>query len=88
MEPGGYTGKFLDVDLTTGAIKPVTLPDDVLETWIGGTGLGLHLLAQELVPNMKPSDPEVPVFILPGPLTGTTAPSCPVSATLEARRSW
>ncbi|MDP6368461.1 MAG: aldehyde ferredoxin oxidoreductase C-terminal domain-containing protein, partial [Planctomycetota bacterium] len=63
-----------DVDLTAGSFNPVSLPDDVLEKWIGGTALGLHLLAQELVPGMKPTDPDAPIFIVTGPLTGTTAP--------------
>ncbi len=74
MLQGGYAGKYLDVDLTSGAFKSVTLPDEVLSTWLGCTGLGLHLLSQEITPAMKPTDPEVPVFILTGPLTGTVAP--------------
>ena len=74
MLQGGYTGKYLDVDLTTGLLEPVTLPEETLENWVGCTGLGLHLLAQEINSAMKPTDPEVPVFILTGPLTGTTAP--------------
>ena len=74
MPQGGYAGKFLDVDLTTGTFQDVTLPEETLATWVGGIGLGLHLLAQGIVSDMKADDPETPVFILTGPLTGTTAP--------------
>ena len=74
MAHAGYTGKYLDVDLTRRVFKTVTLSDDVLETWIGCTGLGLHLLSQEITPDMQPTDPEAPVFVLTGPLTGTVAP--------------
>lgn len=75
MPQGGYAGKFLDVNLTTGALTPVTLPDEVLETWLGCAGLGLHLFAQECTPDMRPDDPGVPIFLLTGPITGTLAPS-------------
>jgi aldehyde:ferredoxin oxidoreductase len=74
MSKGGYAGKYLDVNLTSGVLKPVTLPDEVLSTWLGCTGLGLHLLSQEIAPGMKATDPDVPVFVLTGPLTGTAAP--------------
>lgn len=74
MPRGGYTGRYLQVDLTTGAFTTVTLPEDVLSTWVGCTGLGLHLLSQEITPGMKPTDPEAPVFVLTGPLAGTVAP--------------
>ena len=79
MPQGGYTGKYLDVDLTSGSFQPVTLPEETLATWVGCTGLGLHLLAQEITSDMKPTDPEAPIFILTGPLTGTTAPSSSIA---------
>lgn len=73
---GGYQGKFLEVDLTEGKFGAVPLPEEaVLRRWVGCTGLGLHLLAQEVTPDMKPTDPECPVFIMAGPLTGTLVPS-------------
>jgi aldehyde:ferredoxin oxidoreductase len=72
---GGYAGKFLEVDLTTGRIGEFTLPEEVLRTWLGCSGLGLHLLAQELTPGLKATDAATPVFILAGPLTGTVVPS-------------
>lgn len=75
MIKGGYTGKFLEVDLTSGDIGEFSLPEDVLRTWLGCSGLGLHLLAKELTPGLKATDPATPVFLLTGPLTGTQVPN-------------
>lgn len=76
MTRGGYQGKLLDVNLSTGAARAVALPpEDELRTWIGCAGLGLHLLAREITPRMRPTDPDCPVFIMTGPLLGTLAPS-------------
>ncbi len=73
---GGYQGKLLEVDLTEGATRSVPLPPEhVLRRWVGCTSLGLHLLCQEVTPDMKATDPECPVFIMTGPLTGSLAPS-------------
>ncbi|MFH1140283.1 MAG: aldehyde ferredoxin oxidoreductase C-terminal domain-containing protein, partial [Chloroflexota bacterium] len=72
---GGYQGKLLEVDLTRGQTRAVPLPsEDVLRTWIGGTGLGMHLLAKEMIPGMKTTDPDAPCFVITGPLTGTLVP--------------
>lgn len=74
--PGGYCGTLLDVDLTEGTVKKIPMPgEDVLRTWIGGTGLGLHLFCQNLRLDAKASDPDTPIVIMTGPLTGTKAPN-------------
>ncbi len=73
---GGYRGKLLEVDLTHGTVASVPLPsEDVLRRWVGCTGLGLYLLSREITPDMRPTDPECPVFLVTGPLTGTLAPN-------------
>ncbi|MFQ5878880.1 MAG: aldehyde ferredoxin oxidoreductase N-terminal domain-containing protein, partial [Dehalococcoidia bacterium] len=75
MIKGGYMGKLLEVDLSRREVRAVDLPQEsALRQWVGCTGLGLHLLAQEITPSMAPTDPETPIFILTGPLTGTSAP--------------
>ncbi len=74
--PGGFCGTLLEVDLTQGTVKKSPLPDEkVLRTFLGGTGLALHLLCQNIRPDSKASDPDTPIFIMTGPLTGTKAPS-------------
>jgi aldehyde:ferredoxin oxidoreductase len=65
---------LLEVDLTTGSIQPFDVPRDLWERWIGGTGLGLYLLSQEIRRGMRATDPACPVFVLTGPLTGTSVP--------------
>lgn len=72
----GLEQKLLEVDLTSRRVRAVPLPpDDVQRAWIGGLGLGLHLLAPEITPAMKTTDPEAPCFVMTGPLTGTLAPN-------------
>src|SRR3989304_4536922 len=65
---------LLSVDLTRGHIGGLDLPAAVRQRWIGGTGLGLYLLSQEIRPGIRATDPECPAFILTGPLTGTEIP--------------
>ena len=73
---GGYSGKLLRVDLTAGTCKPGPLPsEDVLRKYIGGIGLGMRLLMDETPAHVKATDPEAPLMLMTGPLSGTTAPS-------------
>jgi len=69
--PGGYMGKILRVDLTSGALKDENLPEEpVLRKFIGGQALGLYILMQELALDATPFGPENSVVIMTGPLTG------------------
>jgi aldehyde:ferredoxin oxidoreductase len=65
----------LEVDLTSGGTQRIELPEHIREEWVGGTGLGLYLLSQELRPGLKATDPDCPIYMLCGPLTGTAVPS-------------
>ena len=65
----------LEVDLTSGGTQRLEIPEDIREEWVGGTGLGLYLLSQELRPGLKATDPDCPIYMLGGPLTGTAVPS-------------
>jgi aldehyde:ferredoxin oxidoreductase len=56
--PGGYMGKILRVDLTTGALKDKNLPEEpILKKFVGGQALGLYILMNEL-PLTTPFGPE------------------------------
>lgn len=71
---GGWTGKTLRVDLTTGAITT----EDTIAKWkdyIGGTGLGYKVLWDEVPPGTKAFDPANKIIFATGPITGTGAPS-------------
>jgi len=66
-----YTAHLLRVDLSTGSSSTEDVDPDVLRTWIGGAGLGVHYLMQEVPPGVQWDDPENRVFIFSGPLGNT-----------------
>ena len=69
--PGGYMGKILRVDLTSGALSDENLPEtDLLQKFIGGQALASYILLKELPLDAKPFGPENRVVIMTGPLTG------------------
>jgi aldehyde:ferredoxin oxidoreductase len=70
--PGGYAGKILRVNLTKEEISTVSPDVDTLRKYVGGTGLGIKLLYEEVAPSVKWSDPENRLIIATGPLNGTT----------------
>ncbi len=73
---GGYCNRILNVDLTTGECTTSALPDEVtLRMYVGGTGLGLKLLADAMKPGQNALDPDAPFIMAAGPLAGTSAPS-------------
>lgn len=70
--PGGYAGKVLRVNLSTGGIGSESLEADELRKWVGGTGIGTRYLYNEVPPGLAWSDPDNPVFLATGPMAGTT----------------
>ena len=69
--PGGYMGRILRVDLSTGRLRDESLPEEpILRKFIGGQALGLYILMRELPLDAKPFGPENIVVIMTGPLTG------------------
>lgn len=71
---GGYVGKFLRIDLGSGQIKDEKIPEETLRDFIGGRGLGVKILYDELKTGIDPLSPENKIVILTGPVTGTPAP--------------
>ena len=70
--PGGYMGKVLRVDLTTGKFTDENLPEEpVLRRFIGGQALALYILLKELARDATPYGPENKVVMMTGPITGT-----------------
>ena len=70
--PGGYMGKILRVDLTSGSMKDENLPEEpVLRKFIGGQALASYLLLRELPLDATPYGPESKMVMMTGPLTGT-----------------
>ncbi len=72
---GGYVGKFLWVDLSTGELKDEVPADDLLRDFIGGYGVAARVLYQRQRPGVDPLGPENTLAILTGPLTASPAPT-------------
>lgn len=71
MNPqGGYTGKLLKIDLTTGKVQESDEHLRYAHDLIGGRGLGSRLLWEMLSAGADPLAPENPLMFLTGPLTG------------------
>ena len=70
-----YTGRLLDVDLTTGAWSVGDLDDAELQLFVGGKTLAAKLLWDHLPPGVDPLSPENVIVLTPGPFTGSGAPA-------------
>src|SRR3970282_1885361 len=69
--PGGYMGKILRVDLTSGALKDENLPEEpILRKFIGGQALASYILLKELPLEATPFGHENIVVMMNGPLNG------------------
>lgn len=80
---GGYMGQLLEVDLTSGEVSERDLPDEeTLQKTVGGYGLGLELLYDMIEPGRDPLDPENPMVLTTGPLTGIKDVPSPTNATI------
>ena len=67
----GYNGKALLVDLTSQTVRWEDLSKEVLRRFIGGTGLGTHLLYTYCPPEIDPFDPANPLIFVGSPLVGS-----------------
>ncbi len=65
-----YSGKWIQVDLTSGKIEIGDTDKSLLEKYIGGKGLGFALL-EKIAPNPQPLGPDNPLIFVNGPFTGT-----------------
>ncbi len=62
--------KILDVDLTKGRIKKITIPGEVYRKYPGGSALGLYILLNEMDPMVDPLSPENILVLSVSPLVG------------------
>lgn len=69
----GWTGRYLRVDLGTGAAETLPLPEDIRLAFLGGRGLGGYFLRDDAT--LPCNDPALPLVIAAGPLTGADAPA-------------
>jgi len=71
----GYTGKILDINLTTGVIGEYPLSDEDREKFLGGRFVSTKILWDELKTGTEPMSPDNLLIVMTSPLTGTGAPS-------------
>ena len=80
--PYGWTGKILRVDLT----EQNSVIEDVMpyaESFIGGRGINVKIIYDEISNEISPFDPENLICIGPGVLAGSPAP-CSSRSTITA----
>ena len=71
-----YVGKVLRLDLTRLRATVEPLDMDWARLYVGGKGLLLRYLFDELVPGTEPLAPENPLILATGPFAGTVAATC------------
>ncbi len=70
---GGYMGRMLLVDLSSGEIHEETLDQKICQDFIGGYGLGARIIFERQKPMADPLGPDAMLGFVTGPLTGTPA---------------
>lgn len=68
---GGYHGRYLRIDLSTGESKAIALEADLLRSYLGGAGLGVALLLRENAAGADPLSPEAALAFVFSPLVGS-----------------
>ena len=71
----GYAGRVLYVDLNTGKNRVEPLNEDYAKKYIGGIGLGMRLWLDNSKAGVDPFNPENPLVLALGPISGTMFPT-------------
>lgn len=72
---GGYMGKILDIDLSSGKIGEYKIDDEIKRLYVGGKGIAARILYDTTEKNIDPLSPENVLIAMTGPMTGTGGPS-------------
>ena len=92
----GYMGQILRVNLTDKKFAVEPLPEALRNVFLGGRGLAVRLLFEEVDPAIEPLSPDNKVIWATGPMTGTGALSAaaayvatksPLTGTLAVART-
>jgi aldehyde:ferredoxin oxidoreductase len=70
---GGYVGKVLMVNLTSGEIGEMPISEEDARLYIGGSGLGAKLLYEMTNARTEALGPDNVLIFMTGPITGTRA---------------
>lgn len=79
---GGYLQKILRVNLSKREVSDESINSNILYQYIGGTGLGIRLLYDEVKLGIDPYSEENRLIFITGPLTGTLVPGSGTYAVL------
>ncbi|NPV70233.1 MAG: aldehyde ferredoxin oxidoreductase family protein [Firmicutes bacterium] len=71
----GYTGKYLEVDLSTGSVEVLPIDEALAEAFLGGSGFGTNLLWRRVPAAVDPLSPDNLLIFATGPLNGTLMPN-------------
>ncbi|MBM4432481.1 MAG: hypothetical protein FJ025_00560 [Chloroflexi bacterium] len=71
---GGYAGKILHIDLSSGQAKEEALKPELIKKFIGGHGISTKLAYDLVPPDVAPLSPENLIIIGTGPFAGTLVP--------------
>ncbi|HQF98997.1 MAG TPA: aldehyde ferredoxin oxidoreductase N-terminal domain-containing protein, partial [Candidatus Aminicenantes bacterium] len=71
----GFFGRYLEIDLTSAAVRVRPLDADLVANYIGGRGLATRLFRDEADPAADPLEPGNVIVIAASPLVGTNAPT-------------
>ncbi|RME66039.1 MAG: aldehyde:ferredoxin oxidoreductase, partial [Nitrospirae bacterium] len=70
---GGWTGRFLYIDLERQRARVFRTPEPLCKGFIGGRGFGVALLKDFI--ELDPFDPQMPLIFSAGPLVGAPVPT-------------
>ncbi len=70
----GYSGRMLNVDLSSGQIAIETFDETFAKDYLGGNGFAIRLLYERLAPGIDPLSPENMIVFAVGPITDTPVP--------------
>ncbi len=71
MTAGGYFGRALIIDASTGTSEILQIPEEILRAYIGGAGLGAWLMHRLAPPDIDPLSARAPLAYVFSPLVGT-----------------
>jgi aldehyde:ferredoxin oxidoreductase len=71
----GYAGTILYVDLNTGKTRTEKITEETAKKFIGGIGLGMKLWLSNSKAGVNPLNPENPLVLSLGPVSGTMFPT-------------
>ncbi len=67
--------RILRVDLSTDSLKDETIDEETAKKFVGGRGIGVKILYDELKAGIDPLGPENKLIFMTGPATGTVFPA-------------